>query len=169
MADGAEDCTDFRDFAAARASQLFRIAYLVCGDWHEAQDLAQTTLAKLFVAWPRVQHTQSPDAYARKVLMNAYLSERRLKRSTETPVAVPWELDAATADDADLRMTLVSALRKLPPRSRAVVVLRYLDDHSIDATAQALGMTAAAVKSLNSRALAQLRELLGTDAHTLRH
>jgi RNA polymerase sigma-70 factor (sigma-E family) len=168
VAERAEDCDEFREFATARAGQLFRIAYLVCGDWHEAQDLAQTTLAKLFVAWHRVQRSDSPDAYARKVLMNAYLSQRRLKRSTETPVAEPWDLDASCADDADLRMTLVAALRKLPPRSRAVVVLRYLDDHSIEATAQALGISPAAVKSLNSRGLAQLRHLLGVDAHILR-
>lgn len=169
MADRAEDCQEFREFAAARASQLFRIAYLVCGDWHEAQDLVQTTLAKLFVAWHRMQRTQSPDAYARKVLLNAYLSQRRLKRATETPVADPAEPTAARADDADLRLTLVAALRKLPPRSRAVVVLRYIDDHSIEATAEALGISPAAVKSLNTRGLAQLRDLLGTDAETLRH
>jgi RNA polymerase sigma-70 factor (sigma-E family) len=158
---------DFRDFASARAAQLFRIAYLVCGDWHEAEDLVQTTLAKLFVAWHRVQRAESPDRYARKVLMNAYLSQRRLKRSTETPVADPGEPSPA-GDDADLRLTLVAALRKLPPRSRAVVVLRYVDDHSIDSVAQALAISPAAVKSLNSRGLAQLRELLAADAHTLR-
>lgn len=169
MADGAEDGEEFREFASARAGQLFRIAYLVCGDWHEAQDLVQTTLAKLFVAWHRVQRTQSPDAYARKVLMNAYLSERRRKRTGETPVADPAPPIAACAgDDADLRLTLVAALRKLPPRSRAVVVLRYFDDHSIDAVAQALGVSPAAVKSLNTRGLAQLRDLLGEEAHVLR-
>jgi RNA polymerase sigma-70 factor (sigma-E family) len=172
VADRAEDCEDFREFAAARAGQLFRIAYLVCGDWHEAQDLVQTTLAKLFVAWHRMQHTQSPDAYARKVLLNAYLSQRRLKRATETPVADPAdpaEPTAARADDADLRLTLVAALRRLPPRSRAVVVLRYIDDHSIEATAEALGISTAAVKSLNTRGLAQLRDLLAADAEALRH
>jgi RNA polymerase sigma-70 factor (sigma-E family) len=145
VADRAEDCEEFREFAAARASQLFRIAYLVCGDWHEAQDLVQTTLAKLFVAWHRMQRTQSPDAYARKVLLNAYLSQRRLRRASETPVADPAEPTAATADDADLRLTLVAALRRLPPRSRAVVVLRYMDDHSIEATAEALGISPAAL------------------------
>jgi RNA polymerase sigma-70 factor (sigma-E family) len=169
VADRAEDCEDFREFAAARAGQLFRIAYLVCGDWHEAQDLVQTTLAKLFVAWHRMQRTQSPDAYARKVLLNAYLSQRRLKRATETPVADPAEPTAARADDADLRLTLVAALRRLPPRSRAVVVLRYIDDHSIEATAEALGISTAAVKSLNTRGLAQLRDLLAADAEALRH
>jgi RNA polymerase sigma-70 factor (sigma-E family) len=169
VADRAEDGEEFREFASARAGQLFRIAYLVCGDWHEAQDLVQTTLAKLFVAWHRVQRTQSPDAYARKVLMNAYLSERRRKRTSETPVADPAPPIASCArDDADLRLTLVAALRKLPPRSRAVVVLRYFDDHSIDAVAQALGVSPAAVKSLNTRGLAQLRDLLGEEAHVLR-
>lgn len=158
---------EFGEFAAARASHLFRIAYLMCGDWHEAEDLVQTTLAKLFVAWHRVQRTQSPDGYARKVLVNAYLSHRRLKRSAETPVADPREPRVA-GDDADLRLTLVAALRTLPPRSRAVVVLRYVDDHSIESVAETLGISPAAVKSLNSRGLAQLREQLGTDASILR-
>jgi RNA polymerase sigma-70 factor (sigma-E family) len=163
-----EDGVEFREFASARAGQLFRIAYLVCGDWHEAQDLVQTTLAKLFVAWHRVQRTQSPDAYARRVLMNAYLSERRRKRTSEMPVAHPAPPIATSGgDDADLRLTLVAALTKLPPRSRAVVVLRYVDDHSIEAVSQALGISPAAVKSLNSRGLAQLRELLGTEVHAL--
>jgi RNA polymerase sigma-70 factor (sigma-E family) len=163
-----EDGVEFREFASARAGQLFRIAYLVCGDWHEAQDLVQTTLAKLFVAWHRVQRTQSPDAYARRVLMNAYLSERRRKSTSEMPVAQPaLSIAASGDDDADLRLTLVAALTKLPPRSRAVVVLRHIDDHSIEAVAQALGISPAAVKSLNSRGLAQLRELLGAEVHAL--
>jgi RNA polymerase sigma-70 factor (sigma-E family) len=168
VADGAvRSHEEFREFASARAAQLFRIAYLLCGDWHEAEDLVQTTLAKLFVAWHRVQRTHSPDAYARKVLVNAYLSQRRLRRSTEMPVADPGEVSAA-GHDADLRLTLLAALRKLPPRSRAVVVLRYVDDHSIDSVAQTLGVSPAAVKSLNSRGLAQLREQLGADASILR-
>jgi RNA polymerase sigma-70 factor (sigma-E family) len=155
------DDDDFHEFASARAGQLFRIGYLVCGDWHEAEDLVQTTLAKLFVAWQRVKRTESPDAYARKVLMNTYLSQRRLKRSGETPVAEPREL-TATGEDSDLRLTLVAALPKLPPRSRAVVVLRYVDRYSIESVAQALGISPAAVKSLNSRGLGQLRQLLGS-------
>jgi RNA polymerase sigma-70 factor (sigma-E family) len=158
---------EFREFASARAAQLFRIAYLVCGNWHEAEDLVQTTLAKLFVAWHRIQRSQSADSYARKVLMNTYLSQRRLRRSSELPVAEPRDTSPACID-TDLRLTLVTALRQLPPRSRAVVVLRHLDDHSIDSVAQMLGISSAAVKSLNHRGLAQLRDLLGTDAHILR-
>ena len=168
MADRAAHADEeFREFASARAGQLFRIAYLVCGNWHEAEDLVQTTLAKLFVAWHRVQRSQSADSYARKVLMNTYLSQRRIRRSSELPVAEPGGAGAACID-TDLRLTLVTALRQLPPRSRAVVVLRHVDDHSIDSVAQMLGISQAAVKSLNTRGLAQLRDLLGADAHILR-
>jgi DNA-directed RNA polymerase specialized sigma24 family protein len=102
---------EFREFASARAAQLFRIAYLVCGNWHEAEDLVQTTLAKLFVAWHRIQRSQSADSYARKVLMNTYLSQRRLRRSSELPVAEPRDASPACID-TDLRQTLVTALRQ---------------------------------------------------------
>lgn len=154
---------DFRDFAMARASQLFRIAYLMSGDWHEAEDLVQTTLTKLFVAWGRVRRRGSVDTYARRVLVNTYLSQRRLRRSGELPVADIGDAGAPSAVDAALRMTLLTALRELPARSRAVVILRHIDDQSVDSVAQLLGTTPAAVKSLNARGLSRLRELLGAD------
>jgi RNA polymerase sigma-70 factor (sigma-E family) len=158
--------TDYREFASARATQLFRLAFLMCGDWHEAEDLVQTTLASLFVAWSRVRRRGSMDTYARRVLVNAFISQRRLKRSRETPTAQFAEV-RAPAVDADLRVTLVAALRQLPPRSRAVVVLRYLEDHSIESVAGLMDATPAAVKSLNARGLAQLRELLSGDQQHL--
>jgi RNA polymerase sigma-70 factor (sigma-E family) len=158
--------TDYREFASARATQLFRLAFLMCGDWHEAEDLVQTTLASLFVAWSRVRRRGSMDTYARRVLVNAFISQRRLKRSRETPTAQFAEV-RAPAVDADLRVTLVAALRQLPPRSRAVVVLRYLEDHSIESVAGLMDATPAAVKSLNARGLAQLRELLSGDRQQL--
>jgi RNA polymerase sigma-70 factor (sigma-E family) len=158
--------TEYREFASARATQLFRLAFLMCGDWHEAEDLVQTTLASLFVAWNRVRRRSSMDTYARRVLVNAFLSQRRLKRSRETPTAQFADLSAPAAD-ADLRLTLLAALRTLPPRSRAVVVLRYLEDHSIESVAELMGATPAAVKSLNTRGLAQLRELLSGDQQHL--
>ena len=159
---GVDAAREYRDFADARAAQLFRIAFLMCGDWHEAEDLVQTTLAKLFVAWSRVRRRESMDTYARRVMLNAYLSQRRLRRSGEMPVANIGEMSAPGVD-ADLRMTLVAALRRLPPRSRAVVVLRYVEDHSIESVAQLLDASPSAVKSLNTRGLAQLRELLGSE------
>jgi RNA polymerase sigma-70 factor (sigma-E family) len=157
---------DYHEFAAARAGQLFRVAYLMCGNWHEAEDLVQTSLAKLYVAWDRVQKREGVDSYARKILLNTYLSQRRLKRSSETPVAVIADI-AGPRTDADLRIILVAALRSLPPRSRAVVVLRYLEDQSIEAVAAMLDATPSAIKSLNTRALAQLREQLGKDQELL--
>lgn len=167
MADRLVDAEeDYREFAAARAAALFRLAFLMCGDWHEAEDLVQTTLASLFVAWGRVRRNNSMDAYARRVLVNAFLSQRRLRRSSETPIAQFADI-TAPAVDQDLRLTLVDALRQLPPRSRAVVVLRYLADHNIDYVADLMGVTPAAVKSLNARGLAQLRELLSGDEQHL--
>lgn len=127
--------TEFGEFAAAQAGQLFRIAYLLCGDWHEAQDLVQIALTKLFVAWGRASRADNVGSYARSVLVNSYLSSRRLRRHGELPVAEVFE--AGVSDkDADLRLTLVAALRTLPPRSRTVVVLRYLEDLSKDASAE---------------------------------
>jgi RNA polymerase sigma-70 factor (sigma-E family) len=158
---------EYREFAEARATQRFRIAYLMCGDWHEAEDLVQSTLAKLFVAWSRVREVESADAYARRTLLNTFLAQRRLKRSSEMPVAHVMEATSAPGVDADLRMTLIAALRRLPSRSRAVVVLRYVEDHSIESVAELLGATPSAVKSLNTRGLAQLRELLGTEREQL--
>jgi len=157
---------EYGEFASARAAQLFRIAFLMCGNWHEAEDLVQSTLASLFVAWNRVSRSSSVEAYSRRVLVNTFLSQRRLRRSGETPVAQFADATAPTVDQ-DLRLTLVAALRQLPPRSRAVVVLRYLEDHNIDSVAELLGMTPAAVKSLNARGLAQLRELLSGDEQHL--
>jgi RNA polymerase sigma-70 factor (sigma-E family) len=157
---------EYREFASARATQLFRLAFLMCGDWHEAEDLVQTTLASLFVAWNRVRRRNSMDTYARRALVNAFISQRRLKRSGETPVSQIVD-KRAPAVDADLRLTLAAALRTLPPRSRAVVVLRYLEDHSIESVAAMMGVTPAAVKSLNTRGLAQLRELLSEDQQHL--
>jgi RNA polymerase sigma-70 factor (sigma-E family) len=157
---------EYREFASARARPLFRLAFLMCGDWHEAEDLVQITLASLFVAWNRVRWRNSMDLYARRVLVNAFLSQRRLKRSRETPIAQFADV-SAPAIDADLRLTLVAALRQLPPRSRAVVVLRYVEDRSIESVAELMGVSPAAVKSLNTRGLAQLRELLSGDQQHL--
>jgi len=160
VSDGGTDArAEYCEFATARAKQLFRVAFLMCGDWHEAEDLVQITLAKLFVAWNRVRRQDSVEAYARKVMVNAFLSQRRLRRSSELPTGDLAE-SISPGVDADLRLTLVAALQQLPPRSRAVVVLRYVDDHSIESVAGLMGTTPAAVKSLNTRGLAQLRELL---------
>ncbi len=156
----------YHEFASARAGQLFRIAYLMCGDWHEAQDLVQTTLAKLYSSWHRIQKSESVDAYARKALLHTYLSHRRLRRSGEIPVAEFAET-RAPGQNTELRMVLVEALATLAPRNRAVMVLRYLDDHSVEAVAELMDTTPAAIKSICNRSLKQLRALLGDDRELL--
>jgi DNA-directed RNA polymerase specialized sigma24 family protein len=82
---GVDPPEGFGDFARARAAQLFRIAFLMCNNWHEAEDLVQTTLAKVYVAWSRLRRNSSADSYARTVMLNTFLSQRRLKRSGEMP------------------------------------------------------------------------------------
>ncbi|GJF28788.1 RNA polymerase sigma24 factor [Kitasatospora sp. NE20-6] len=160
---------DFEEFAAGRARRLFQIAYLMCGDRHQAQDLVQTALGKMYAVWERLQFDGGDaglDAYARKVLLRTYLSHRRLRRSSELTVErVPDAPSDGAADGGagrtELRLVLVDALAQLPPRNRAVVVLRYLEDHSVEAVAEMLGTSPAGVKSLTTRSLAKLRELLG--------
>jgi DNA-directed RNA polymerase specialized sigma24 family protein len=99
---------EFTEFATARAVRLREIAYLMCGDWHQAQDLTQQTLAKVYVAWNRIQARENVDAYARQVMLRELLTEKRRRRSTERPVAdVPDQSTAA--DQTDLRLTLVEA------------------------------------------------------------
>jgi RNA polymerase sigma-70 factor (sigma-E family) len=164
---GTDPAAGFREFADARATHLLRIAFLMCHDWHEAEDLVQTTLAKVFVAWRRLRRSSSADSFARKVLLNTFLSQRRLRRSGELPTA-EFADRPAPGVDAELRMMLLTALRQLPPRTRAVVVLRHLEDHSIESVAALMGATPAAVKSMNTRGMAQLRELLGGDRDLLR-
>ncbi|WP_354639912.1 SigE family RNA polymerase sigma factor [Kitasatospora camelliae] len=160
---------DFEEFASTRARRLFQVAYLMCGDWHQAQDLVQTTLAKMFSVWGRLRRGHDEpglDAYARKVLLRYYLSHRRLRRSTEVVVA---ELPdrPGSCESGELRLTLTAALRLLPPRNRAVVVLRYLEDRSVEEVAELLEVSPGAVKSLNSRSLAKLRAILGDDRELL--
>lgn len=156
----------FTEFASSVAPRLGRTGYLLCGDWHLAEDLAQTALEKLYVAWPRVERMDNPEAYAKRVLVNAYLDRRRRKSSGETPGIDAAELErteAAPLYDPELRLTLLDALMRLSPRTRAVLVLRYWEDQSIEATAEQLGVTESAVKSAGTRGLAQLRDLIGPD------
>jgi RNA polymerase sigma-70 factor (sigma-E family) len=152
---------EFAEFAVAASPRLRRTAFLLCGDWHTAEDLAQTTLAKLFVACRRIRRMDSVDAYATRALVNTYLTDRRRKRSNELPVGELPEIPVEP-DGPELRIALMRALAGLPPGGRAVVVMmRYWADMSIDQIAAALGCSPGTVKSQCARALARLRPLLG--------
>jgi RNA polymerase sigma-70 factor (sigma-E family) len=157
---GAHD--EFTEYAAARAARLRDTAYLLCGDWHQAQDLTQATLAKVFLSWARIQRRENVDAYARTVLLREFLTERRRRRASERPVADVPDVPSHP-DTTALRLTLLDALRRLAPNRRAVIVLRYWDDQNVDTVAEIMRITPSAVKSLTVRALADLRTFLGND------
>jgi len=160
---------EFTEYAGARQSHLMRTAYLLCGDWHGAQDLTQTALLSLCKAWNRAKRADSVDAYAQKTLINAYVrSQRKLRREREVRTAALSGTDRLTADAHDpdrpaTRLALLAALDQLTARARAVVVLRYWEDLSVEATAAVLGCSTGTVKSQSSRALARLRVLLRDD------
>ena len=160
------DQSDFREFVSARQGALRRTAFLLCGDWHFAQDLTQQALAKLYVAWARVRTVEAVDSYARQVLVRTYIDECRRHGNREFVTAdVPESDGGGDAPEVETRMALMAALKQLSPRQRAVVALRFWDDLSVEATAEALGMKANTVKSDTARALVKLRGLLGDSLH----
>jgi RNA polymerase sigma-70 factor (sigma-E family) len=153
----------FADYFAKRSDAMRRTAYLLCGDWHRAEDLVQVTFAKLYVAWRRVTKHEALDGYARKTLVRTFLSERRLgwfrrERATlelsETPVR-----DIGPED----RLVLLQALAQVPPGQRTVLVLRYWEDMSVDETAKLLKCSTGTVKSQAARGLQTLRGLLAVE------
>ncbi|MGW0854432.1 SigE family RNA polymerase sigma factor [Streptomyces sp. NPDC002690] len=160
---GPMNAEGFEEFARANQRRLYRTAYLLCGNAENARDLTQTTLAKLFQHWRRVGAADSPHAYARTVLTRTYLAERR-RRIRDLLAHTP--VDPPTADiSPELTVTLLSALAELPPRARAMVVLRYWEDLSVETVASLMRCSESTVKSQCSRSLARLREQLG-DART---
>jgi RNA polymerase sigma-70 factor (sigma-E family) len=151
---------DFSEFARSRLARLSRIAFLLTGDHHAAEDLLQTALTKVAEKWKRVSQTGSPDAYVRRVLYNEHVSmwrRTRLEVTTEHPPEVATGQDEA--DSALRRIMLRVALARLTPRQRAVIVLRFFEDLSVGEAAEVLRCSEGTVKSQTSYALGRLREL----------
>ncbi|MEU6643450.1 SigE family RNA polymerase sigma factor [Saccharomonospora sp. NPDC046836] len=151
---------EFTEYVTARASWLRKVAYLLCGDWHRADDLVQTGVTKLYTNWHRANKAWNLDGYVRKTLVNTFLAEQRSSwqrlvdlRGTDDDPATP-ELDREAV--LDLR----GALAALPPRQRAAVVLRYYCDLPVDEVARTLGCSLGTVKSQTARGLQTLRRLL---------
>ena len=154
----------FREFARGHTVLLRRCAYLLSGDWHLAEDLVQTTLIKMYRAWPRIQHTDRPVSFARTTLTRCWLDERRRpwRRSETRSGEIPDVADPALDPElhhrrsAD-RAALLVALERVPPRQRAVLVLRYFEGLTIAETAATLGCSDGTVKSRAARGLGALR------------
>ncbi|MCX4857343.1 SigE family RNA polymerase sigma factor [Streptomyces canus] len=154
---------EYAEFAAARAGHLYRSACLLtAGDTHLAEDLVQEALGRIYLRWSRISLVGNPAAYAQTVLVRVFLTHQRRRSSRERATDVLPEV-AAAGVDTPLRLTLLDALARLPAKDRAVVVLRYWEDRSIEETAGVLNSSAAAVRTRCTRALKQLRGLLGED------
>jgi RNA polymerase sigma-70 factor (sigma-E family) len=164
----AESEAQFQEFVRARWSHLVRTAYLLTGDVHHAEDLTQTALAKAYRSWRRVSRSDNPEAYVRRMLVSCNSDRFRKRRVAEALTASPPE--RAGHDDAvsraDERSALLTALAGLPPRQRAVVVMRYWEDLSEAEVAEVLGCSAGTVKSQASKGLAKLRTYPGL-AHVM--
>lgn len=148
--------TSFEEFVGARRDALLRTAYLLTGDHHDAEDLVQSALIKVVPRWARIKHR--PEAYVRRVLARESVNRWRGRRWREvTTEIIPEAKDSPSTDAAD-RIALLAELRRLSPRQRAVIVLRYYDDLTETDTAAALGISVGTVKSHTRDALAQLRK-----------
>ena len=150
---------EFTRYAEAATPRLLRFAHQLCGDPLQAQELVQSALVKTWLSWRRIRN-EDPTPYVRKAILNTHLSAwRRLRR--EAPGPVPESVQAAD-ESAGERDRLRRALAALPPRQRAVVVMRWFEDMSEREVAEALGCSIGSVKSQSSRGAATLRAQLGT-------
>jgi RNA polymerase sigma-70 factor (sigma-E family) len=165
------DEQEFAEFFVARRDAVRRSAYLLCGDWHRADDLAQTAFVALHRHWRRVRDKGALDAYLRRTLVHAVIDESRRPWRRERFTDVVPERPSATPDVGDsvaVRTALLAGLRKVPPRQRAVLVLRFLDGLDVAGVAEVLGCSEGTVKSQTSRGLAALRAGLGDTLDDLR-
>ncbi|WP_200208396.1 SigE family RNA polymerase sigma factor [Micromonospora coerulea] len=164
------DEDEYRQFVTTRLEPLRVTAYLLCRNWHTADDLVSITIGKLYRHWRRVRAMENVDAYVRGMLTNAWLDERRRpwrrERSTDdVPDRADAEFpEAALADREDLLVLL----SQLPPSRRAVIVLRFWCDFSVDETARVLGISTGTVKSQAARGLESLRLLAALDRAGIR-
>ena len=147
-------------FVAARRGQLRRVAYAICGDWHQADDLLQTALIKLYVAWPRVQRNGREEAYVRQIIVRANIDEHRRPWRREQPGLEGHDGAAREPLPVEERSALFEALQQLPLMQRRTVVLRHWLGLSVQETAAELGVSQGTVKSHSARGVERLQSVL---------
>ncbi len=156
---------DFVEFAETTTGRLHRAAYLLCHDWHLAQDLTQSTLTKTYACWPQVSRAENLEERTRKILLRTFLDHRRVRLGIEVPTCdVPG---GSYEQRHDLRLTLLAAVDRLPDRDRSIVLLRYWEDHSVRTVAELLRLPTSIVKTQSFRALARLRVILDDERAVL--
>ncbi len=167
------DEREFAEYFTARRDAVRRTAYLICGDWHRADDLAQTAFVALHRRWRKVRDKEALDAYVRRSLVRASIDEsRRPWRRERSAEALPEVADNGAKDTVGdavaTRSALVDGLQQVPPRQRAVLVLRFLEGQSVADVAATLKCTEGTVKSQTARGLDALRDALGDALDDLR-
>ncbi|HEU4426597.1 MAG TPA: SigE family RNA polymerase sigma factor [Pilimelia sp.] len=157
---------EYVDYVTVRLPALRRVAYFLCGDEHRADDLVQQTMTSLYLHWLRARTVANLEGYVHRILVRAHLSERRLSWSSRVRLVgdTPPEQPSAPGGEVEERAVVQAALARIPPRQRAVLVLRFLCDLPVDEVAGLLGCSAGTVKSQTSHGLAALRRLLGETA-----
>ncbi len=161
----AQHAPSFDEYAAAAWPWLYRCSYLLTGSHHDAEDLAQQTMLHAYRSWAKVSRADQPAAYVRRTMTNIYISQRRPRsRRLEVLTDVPPEPRPAGAAGPEDRMVLWPHIASLPPRQRAVIVLRYYEQLSEREIADALGCSTGTVKSTAHRALRALRGRVDPEA-----
>lgn len=151
---------EYVDYVSNRLVPLRQLAYLLCGDEHRADDIVQQTITKLYVRWLRIRDVEHLDQYVRTMLVRVFLDERRRPWSRVGLLAEAPEPRPAPDGGVEDAMVLRAALRRVPRRQQAVLVLRFLCDLPVEEVAETLGCSAGTVKSQTARGLATLRRLL---------
>jgi RNA polymerase sigma-70 factor (sigma-E family) len=161
------DCgraAEFAEYATARAAELRRVAYLLCQDWHHADDLVQGAFIRLYLRWNRARAVEHVDAYARTVLVREFLREQRSGWARRVTTGLVPDRPGPSPDH-DAAVDVRAAMAGLPARQRATLVLRFYCDLNIDQTADVLGCSAGTVKSQTSKGLTALRHALRPAPH----
>lgn len=161
----AADHAEFATYVREKSPALKRTAYLLTGDQHRAEDLVQSALVATMASWEGLRDRARIDAYVRQVMLNEQRSWWRRRVNREYPAAdLPEGVQSDTSGRVDEHDLLLTALRSLPARQRATIVLRYFDDYSETATAALLGCSTGTGKSQTAKALAKLRVALAPPA-----
>ena len=162
----AQEALAFEEYAAAAWPRLYRSSYLLAGNHADAEDLAQQTLLQAFRSWDRVSRSDQPAAYLRRMQTNLFISQRRPKsRRLEVLTDAPPEPRPVPGAGDEDRMEIWPHVASLPPRQRAVIVLRYYEQLSEREIAETLGCSTGNVKSTAHRALKALRAAVGPEVH----
>jgi RNA polymerase sigma-70 factor (sigma-E family) len=159
-----QDEQQYVDYVTARLPELRRLAGSLCKDAHKADDVVQTAITKLYVHWHRAKTADNLDAYVRTIVVRTFLNEQRLRwsrvRLTGTAEETV-ELPAREGPEVETRLVVADALDRIPPKLRAVLVLRFLYDLPVREVADTLGSSENTVKSQTARGLTLLRQVLG--------